>query len=559
MELKSMNKPCLLGGAMMLLAAFPAISQAQTQAKDTTMNRTVVVEQQYNPDIMDAQKVNVLPTVREFTTTPGEVEYDRNVAPAAVLPGTAMAAYAGEEKQNLAKQGYLRAGYGNIGNVDLEGNYLFNLTSKDKLNFSLGLQGFDGDVYYPESSEKWDSRYYRTKAGIDYIHQFSTVDFNIAGNFGLSNFNYMPGSVMDHQRFTSGDVRFGVKSTDRSLPMHFNAETGLYLYQRGHNVYAPDRDDDFNETMVRTKGDFTGDVTDGQQVGVAFEMNNMFYNNDEFENYTTLLLKPYYELSEEDVWKLHLGVNVDMAFGYGKKFRVSPDVRAEYTFSDSYVLYANATGGRMLNDFRRFEQFNPYAELLGQNESSYEQLNASLGFKMSPAAGFWLNVFGGYQQINDDLYNMIVYPYGNDIAVTAIGLFQEKTKNFFAGLQANYAYKDVFSVMAKGQYYNWDADNENAIYYKPEYRFDLQANVRPISALNVNLAYEFVRRSEIKGSGYAFRADNISNLNLGANYTLFDNVSLYARVSNLLNRKAAYYMGSPVPGINFLGGVIFSF
>jgi len=564
MELKSMNKPCLLGGAMMLLAALPAVSlQAQTHAKDTTMNRTVVVEQQYNPDIMDAQKVNVLPTVREFTTTPGEVEYDRNVAPATVLPGTAMAAYAGEEKQNLAKQGYLRAGYGNIGNVDLEGNYLFNLTSKDKLNFSLGLQGLDGDVYYP-GGEKWDSRYYRTKAGIDYIHQFNTVDFNVAGNFGLSNFNFMPRMLMDHQRFTSGDLRFGLKSTDQSLPLHFNAETGLYLFQRGHNFFAPGangnlKDSSANETMVRTKGDFTGDVTDGQQIGVAFEMNNLFYNNDLFENRTTLLLKPYYEMSEEDVWKLHLGVNVDLGFGYGKKFYASPDVKAEYTFSDSYVLYANATGGRVLNDFRGLGAFNPYGELLFQNEDSYEQLNASLGFKMSPAAGFWLNAFGGYQIMKDDVYNMGIYGDPATFAALSLGFYQEDTKNFYAGLQANYNYKNVFSVMAKGQYYNWDSDTEPALAFKPEYRFDLQLEARPISALSVNLGYNFIKHYTTDFDIYRSRMDNISNLNLGANYTLFDNVSLYARVSNLLNRKAAYYMCSPIPGINFLGGVIFSF
>lgn len=574
MELKSINKPCLLGGALTLLVALPGLSlQAQSHAKDTTMNRTVVVEQQYNPDIMDAQKVNVLPEVKELTSTPNEVEYDRNIAPAAVLPGTAMAAYAGEEKQGLAKQGYLRLGYGNIGNLDVEGNYLFNLTPKDKLNFSLGAQGWNGDVYgikYDALSapitDKWDSRFYRTKAGIDYIHQFNTVDFNVAGNFGLSNFNFIPMSLMDHQRFTSGDVRFGVKSTDRSLPMHFNLETGLYLYSRAHNILAPGREDKVNETMVRTKGDFTGDIAENQQIGVAFEMNNLFYNNDLFENRTTLLLKPYYELAEEDVWKLHLGVNVDLGFGYGKGFRASPDIKAEYTFSDSYVLYANATGGRILNDFRRFEQFNPYGEIgtsayTWQNDDSYEQLNAALGFKMSPATGFWLNIFGGYQIIKDDLYDMTglgSYSLIGTIDYRYVAFYQEETKNFFAGLQANYAYKDVFSIMAKGQYYNWDADNEFALWFKPQYRFDLQTSIRLLPALNVNLGYEFVRRHEVD-EDYGYREDNLSNLSLGANYDLFKGVSIYARFSNLLNRKAPYYASSPVAGFNFLGGLIFSF
>ena len=56
------NNYILLGIAF---TALPVSIQAQTQPKDTTVNRTVIVEQQYNPDIMDAAKVNVLPKVED--------------------------------------------------------------------------------------------------------------------------------------------------------------------------------------------------------------------------------------------------------------------------------------------------------------------------------------------------------------------------------------------------------------------------------------------------------------------------------------------------------------
>lgn len=60
------NNYILLGIAF---TALPVSILAQTQPKDTTVNRTVVVEQQYNPDIMDASKVNVLPKVEEPTVS----------------------------------------------------------------------------------------------------------------------------------------------------------------------------------------------------------------------------------------------------------------------------------------------------------------------------------------------------------------------------------------------------------------------------------------------------------------------------------------------------------
>lgn len=50
-----MKRSLYIAGGLTLAALIPFELQAQnTQPKDTTMNRTVVVEQEYNPDIMDA-------------------------------------------------------------------------------------------------------------------------------------------------------------------------------------------------------------------------------------------------------------------------------------------------------------------------------------------------------------------------------------------------------------------------------------------------------------------------------------------------------------------------
>ena len=81
------------------LITLPLGVHAQQQAKDSTVNRTVVVEQEYTPDIPDASKINVLPQVEAPTANKKAVEYDVTLVPANTIPATVMQAYTGKETQ----------------------------------------------------------------------------------------------------------------------------------------------------------------------------------------------------------------------------------------------------------------------------------------------------------------------------------------------------------------------------------------------------------------------------------------------------------------------------
>lgn len=95
-----MKRSLYIIGGITLAISMPSHLLAQTtQPKDTTMNRTVVVEQEYNPDIMDASKVNVLPKVEEPTVSKKEVEYATTFFPATSVPAGLMNPYTGKEIQ----------------------------------------------------------------------------------------------------------------------------------------------------------------------------------------------------------------------------------------------------------------------------------------------------------------------------------------------------------------------------------------------------------------------------------------------------------------------------
>lgn len=539
----------ILGG--MALIALPLGIQAQTQPKDTTMNRTVIVEQEYNPDILDASKVNVLPKVELPTVSKKEVEYDVTLAPAGVIPATPMQAYTGKESQTKALPGYVRLGYGNYGNLDARANYLFTLSDKDRLNLTLGMDGMDGKLDMPDNAGDWNSYFYRTRAALDYTHAFKKVDLNVAGNFGLSNFNFLPGSIDSKQKFTSGDVHFGVKSTSNDMALQFSAETNLLLYERQHDFNRADS----KESIVRTKADVIGAISEEQFIGLALDMDNVFYNSDLFDNYNSIGLNPYY-LFQNDDWKVRLGALVNVTLGCGTEWFVAPDFSAQYTFSDSYILYAQAKGGRLQNDFRRLEAIDPYASILYQASPTYEQINAAIGFKASPLPNLWLHLYGGYQRLADDFYTVRYTTSLEDTESKNYYFMQDNANNIYAGAEVSYSYKNLVSFNIAGIFHSWSADYEqNQLYLKPAFETNARVDIHPISAFTVNLGYQFISR---EGEDF-WKASSVNNLYVGGSYELFKNISVYARANNLLNKSYQFYRGYPAEGINFVGGVSFQF
>ena len=555
---RTMKKNKIYIAATLLLAGWTN-GQAQVQVQDTTLNRTVVVEQEYAPDIMSASKINVLPQVEAPTATKHTVEYDASLRPATYIPATAMPSYMGKETQPEPLPGYLRFGYGNNGNLDVYANYLFLLSERDKLNINFSLNGMDGELDLPDGAETWNSYHYRTRASLDYTHRFKAVDLKAEGNFGLSYFNLLYGK----QRFTSGDVRLGIVATDKNLPVQFQAETALMYYDHSYNR----QDASLNEIYIRTQGELYIPIKKGGQAGMAFRMNNLFYDyaqkplaatkeNDQ-TSYTTVDLNPYYQTGS-DKWSLHLGVRADLASKGKNNFLFAPDVLMTITTGNNSKIYIRAEGGRHLNDFRRLEQIAPYAPIYNAYfTSSYEQLNAAAGFKWGTDLGFKMHLYGGYRIMKDELTPYLTETVGGE-PWKGHALQQADTKNFYTGAELGYDYKDIFSLQGSLLYRSWEED-ELYFYFLPEMVLDLHADVRPITGLQFRLGYQGITR---RGSGLindGKKAPAVGNLYFNGHYDLFHNLGIYVRAENLLDKEYQYYWGYPAQGLNFLGGLTFRF
>lgn len=528
-----MQQLCL--AAILGCCCLPAT--AQTQANDTTVNRTVVVEQEYNPTIRDAAKVNVMPEVPALPTTKKSARFVLNAQPASHIQATPMQAFTGEVKRDKGFPGEVRLAYGNLGQVEAVASYRWLATPKDQLLVNAGLTGRDGKLDRLDETGKWNSHFYRTQAALDWIHRFRQVNLKAGGDFDLSNFNFQPGLQEGKQKFTSGAFHVGVQSHTEDRPVWFQVETGIQLFQRQHDLTS----DDIKEALIRTRGEVSAAFNDEQRIAVAIQMENGFFQKADFENYTTFDLNPYFTWNTDD-WKLHAGAHVNPSLGFSKKMRVAPDVTVQYIAGESHILYAQATGGRQLNDFRRLQDFSPYSQLATQLEATYEQINAALGVKGSPLAGWWFHVYGGYQNLKDDL-------------IQGAAFTTEHTNNMYGGLETRYSYKDLFSLHLQGIYRHWNADEESALLFKPSVEAQVNLGFRPIHPLQICLGYQHQIREKVAGE----KLEDVSNLHAEINYDLLPNVGLYARFSNLLNQEYQEQWGYQAVGFNFLGGVNFRF
>lgn len=522
-------------------------SWAQEQSKDSTLIRTVVVENQYNPEVMDAFKVNVLPKVEEPAVAKQHIDYAATLRPLSGWQGTPIPVLARNIESEKTYRGYLRAAYGNRNNTDVKMGYVWDITSRDRLDVMGSLYGMHGDIPRMDIEQDWKSRFFRTDVSVDYKHAFDRITMNLGGAFASQVFNMYPfvfeggEGFPDSQHFTLGDVYVGVSSKDATLPVQFSVQTGFHSFKR---KYAAPYLSDVGEHMVKTKGQVWGTIQDIHTVGVDFEMNNVFYDT-ELKNYTLLQLNPYYKWSNEEL-SLRLGAHVDGQTANGSGIKVAPDFAFGYTFADAYQLYLQATGGTRLNDFRRLNEMSPYWIQSNQLHSSYTPIDAQVGVKASPTTGLGFKLWGGYRVVKDELFSV----YGR--------MGQAKSKVAYVGGSIGYTYKDWIDWDLQMAYNNWDMSEETKVLMalKPVCEMSTSARIKILPELYASMNYHYEGRKKVNTVG---KADPVNDLSLSADYRLFHRVGVFIHFNNLLNKHYITEVGCPVQGMYVLGGVSFAF
>lgn len=543
--------------------ALAAILPAKAQDTPGDGPRTVVVEREYDPEIGDADKIDLLPPAERKSAPATEAEYALTARP-----------YTGKMELNTlgtgysptppgkAGQGMAYAGYGSGGTADA-GLYinphrfndneiyvkaLFSGVNSDRKPYTSG--GNAGNA------AEWHARHYSTDIAAGYKHSFELLDFYMAGSFGLDNFNLRPTlgpePMDDRGRHTKGRVKAGIRSEAGRLGYDV-ALTYSYFDKAYGRAFLPGMN---SENRFSAAASVTYRPGKRSALHAAAVVDNYSYTNAAVPGFTAVGINPAYTFDRGGL-KVRLGLHLDFASHARDKVRVAPDIDLRYTFAKSYTLFVTAHGGTPDNGYRALEAINPWWNPAFARDGSvrladrYDQLDIDFGLSAAPAGGLRLTLGGGYDIDKGDI--CLIGGEAEAWHSPYIETGQRTTRAINGRIGISYTLDDVLALDASATVLRWDDSGDAMLALKPRYVIGAGIDWRITRGLHLAAGYKGIGRNDNRVAG------RIDDLWAKVSYTFYRGLGIYARMSNIIGSDNCLGYAYPSAGRAFVGGVAYEF
>ncbi len=539
------------------------------QAQDTIGTEVINVVKPYTPSVSDAFKINENPTsLDSLDIEKKEVNYSIFSVPVAstFTPAKGKATTVERKRPEKIFGSYATLGFGNYTSVLGELYTNFEVNRGQNLSLFLKHNSSQGGIKEVLLDDKFyntaldlnftaDSRFMNYELGFGVLHQLYnwyglSTDFPLlapmADNIGV-----------DHSYF-GASVSAGLAMQDSPFS--------------GGNANLSYFGDSYNSSEIRfvATPEFQFDLG-GQDIGTDVEIN---YLNGTFDrNYQNTVselkysylfagLQPYIRFQNE-TFSLKLGAKavyvMDME-NTENDFYIYPKVNASVKVVEEYMtVYAGVDGNLEQNSYFNFTQENPFVSptlLIAPTDKQYDAF-AGINGKITSVISY--NLKASYKnEINKPFFlanplaftPMEGYEFGNSFGlvyddVTTLEVFGELITDISSGV----------SIGLNASYLNYSMELLPEAYNLPELKATLFANAAFTEKLHVNFSLFYVgeRETEFKS------LDAYLDANLRLNYAINDQLSIFAKGSNLFGDSYEKWLNTPVQGIQVLAGATYKF
>lgn len=573
----------IITGLSLILGAFG-------QDEKDLGTETVTVVKPYSPTVSDAFKIKTAPILNDsIVLAKKEVRYSIFSVPVAstFTPAKGKAATVQKASPEKLYNSYASMGLGNFNNALLD-FYTSRDIDRGNKRIDIGLTHFSsrGDLDFTPL----DTDFYNTKLEAAYINRGRDFDWGIssAAKHQLYNWYGLPDGVYNEATIAGIDEK----------QQYFNVELGAHLNQEDSflskgEVFVKRFWDKVEsaENRARLATTFEFPISEealtltvkGDYVGGEFinaDVNNTANAPAIAYSQFQLGISPSILILRDEL-TLNLGAN--LVYGMDgetneSNFYIYPQVTASYRLlEDMVIVYGGVSGQLTQNSYADFVDDNPYVSPTLTIQPTDQQYDAKIGFKGQLFPNLSYNIRGSYTAENrKPLFKLNPqnsfrddekgYYYGNSFEV-----FYDDVKTLGIFGELNLDMNRNFTLGINASVYQYDTETDNPAWNLPSVRgslfMDYQIDEQWFMGANIFFVGEREDLSAVvipntQPSDYpasTLTLDSYFDANAHIGYRLSDQLSIFAKASNLANNDYQQWANFRVQSFQILAGATYKF
>ena len=589
-------------------AAFVLLIPLRGTAQDNDpIQRNLLLEKDYNPEVESAGKIFSMPEIEAFKPQKADIVFStgenllRLTGDVTTLPP----AEARIGLPDAQSKGYIRLGAGN--HLHFIGDGRLNLLNNEKHFLDLNLR--HRSESRPGAGSSWDND---NLVALTYGLSGKKLDFQAGLSEEFYNFHYYPSSAVstdetqavpqipDQQWFskTSLHLQLTPRSVEEEARYGVSLDEHLFFL---HQLYG------CSEALPLGPGELESDlkafangvIADKWQVGLSLRIRNFYaWNCPDESSYAHLYadrpgtntwfeLVPHIDYNWKR-WAFTAGVKFSKMTGGEYNFRVAPDVSATTPLGKAAQLKLHVNGGERAFSYAEGFRENLYIDPTIRLLPEYTLINVGGSVDVRPTEMLAVKPFAGYRLVRDMamFYNTdnpsfaALYANANHIyAGLNLSLDWVEQIAFEGGFRWNLYRASSVSGSATGSegvayaedFDEWLSDNGGKMWYKPGFELNARLDVKAIRNVLITVSYGLqadrfapvapvASAEEEAGTSEGWTLlPNIHRLDAEVSYKLSRSLSLFVKGDNLLNRHDLQWAGCPSNGITVSGGAVYTF
>ena len=562
------------------LAILACTAGITAQTQDSLLRRQLELERDFNPTLLDADKINSLPALREPVVQKANTNYspwaERITPPLEIAlprPGNIMTAI-----PYHTQKGYLSFQAGNYANVD--GAFGYRLLEKERqsLAFSFTHQSTNGQVEYIQRNtpENSDAFFMDNRGELAFRHNGDANDISLNLSYLHSRFNYYGNRFGNEAFFNEENQRLGVLQASLGVASKesdlLNYKGSLNLKNFSTGLAYPASPDPLRGNEIQIMAGFDKPFRNSSsKMGIDGSLTTALYGDD-WNNYMLVNAAPYLRFGGLNR-SARLGADILFQTGNKTRVRVVPNIALRMGITERTSLYANIHGGFIHNTFLDLMGESRYILPATDVRPSFSIVDMDAGLRIGEVDGFRFDLFGGFRKTDDAHFLLLhgVTMNGDEVP----GPFVEGLKPVYGDLAHTHLGGMIhakswapleLSLRVKKNFYtvkNLTVDESSIAdpkaYNKPGMEIDLKGVLEVSEQLRFSMNYYFAGERWSYYEGENLQMENINDLNLGAAYQISNAFSLSIKANNLMFQHYDLWYGHPAQGFNVMGGFTFCF